>query len=573
MGLLSNIARSVGAAGEQIGMMKLKQFSEEELLDKKDELDRLREARIAEAQEASKAKWHDMERGEKMADEVAKHTYEDDPNRLDNQYKKAQVTNLGKSGGLLDTQINKAKYDLEQEQSPDSLVNQERQARIDASNANVNQSNAATNKYNEELKSVEQQNILTKKYLAETDPTKREQIFNDITVLNNKDPYSVKESQEKLKIEAIAVEKAQKEHELWSVLADPNSTQAQKDEAIKTRKLISDKNEKDGDIKVIKGTDENGNPVSYLAKNSRNGELSIVNPAEMYQASKDKAAMANPDWVKNSVDAKLKELYGEDGRSTGTFGFGNNAKEYDMTKKVLERDFTNKRNAVLGIDEVDTKEPSGMLGKKSTDNYAPVDTSGIPQDELIDKIRTAGATINKKDKSVYLNPTREYSPQEVKNDNGTYSSTIDDPTPFTEKLRMLENSKNRQVSSANAKGEMQATPETLGDPGYKIRPAQDGSFEEINRVGRGKGNAMLEKYKGHEDMAAAAYNFGETNVDNAIARARKEGGNWIDYLPKETKDYLVRLDRLDNLLNEELSKKQAQPKETIISLDELRGRK
>lgn len=130
---------------------------------------------------------------------------------------------------------------------------------------------------------------------------------------------------------------------------------------------------------------------------------------------------------------------------------------------------------------------------------------------------------------------------------GKYRDDIDNKTDFTELLKGVENSKRGQTSSAGAKGEMQTMPETARDPGYKIKPAQDDSYEELERVGRGKGNAMLEKYNGDSDAdlkAAAAYNWGEGNLDKTIAYASKNNLNWRDLVPAETKEYLNRYEKL-----------------------------
>jgi hypothetical protein len=77
---------------------------------------------------------------------------------------------------------------------------------------------------------------------------------------------------------------------------------------------------------------------------------------------------------------------------------------------------------------------------------------------------------------------------------------------------------------------MQTMPNTLKDPGFGVKPAQNNSVEEMNRVGRDYGNAMLQRY-GNEKDAAMAYNWGPGNMDKWIAGGRKGP------VPGETRQY------------------------------------
>jgi len=85
-----------------------------------------------------------------------------------------------------------------------------------------------------------------------------------------------------------------------------------------------------------------------------------------------------------------------------------------------------------------------------------------------------------------------------------------------------------QTSSAGATGIMQTMSDTRRDPGFGVRPAQNNSLEEGDRVGRDYALALLDHYKGDIPTALAAYNAGPGNVD-------KYGG-----VPpfKETRNYV-----------------------------------
>lgn len=90
------------------------------------------------------------------------------------------------------------------------------------------------------------------------------------------------------------------------------------------------------------------------------------------------------------------------------------------------------------------------------------------------------------------------------------------------------------VSSAGAKYAMQVMPDTAKSPGFGIRPAQNDSPEEYNRVGQELIGELVKKYAGAPDTLAkawAAYNAGAGNVDKAI-KAAGDSGNWLDELSK-----------------------------------------
>lgn len=118
----------------------------------------------------------------------------------------------------------------------------------------------------------------------------------------------------------------------------------------------------------------------------------------------------------------------------------------------------------------------------------------------------------------------------------------EDAAPTVQKVLWRESGgknydKNGNVltSPAGAKAAMQVVDGTNTNPGFGVRPAQNNSVDERNRVGRDYLNALIMKY-GSEDKAMAAYNAGPGRVDQAIAQG---GANWQKLLPAETKNYIV----------------------------------
>lgn len=102
------------------------------------------------------------------------------------------------------------------------------------------------------------------------------------------------------------------------------------------------------------------------------------------------------------------------------------------------------------------------------------------------------------------------------------------------------------TSSAGAMYRAQVMPATAANPGHGIAPAKDDSAAEYNRVGDALLPALVQKY-GDPAKALAAYNWGEGNVDKAIAAARQNGDKygdggpqaWLANAPKETQAYVA----------------------------------
>lgn len=89
------------------------------------------------------------------------------------------------------------------------------------------------------------------------------------------------------------------------------------------------------------------------------------------------------------------------------------------------------------------------------------------------------------------------------------------------------------VSPVGARGTMQTMPGTLRDPGYGVRPAQNDTPQELDRVGRDYLGALTQHY-GSSTVAHIAYNWGPGNTD-----AWLKNGAHINQLPAETRQYLL----------------------------------
>lgn len=104
----------------------------------------------------------------------------------------------------------------------------------------------------------------------------------------------------------------------------------------------------------------------------------------------------------------------------------------------------------------------------------------------------------------------------------------------------LDPNGNLLTSSAGAKGITQVMPKTGGDPGYGVTPLQDQSVGEYLRFGHDYLNAMM-KHFGNQEQALAAYNAGPGRVEDAIQKSISKGGDWKQYLPQETRNYVRKI--------------------------------
>jgi hypothetical protein len=112
-----------------------------------------------------------------------------------------------------------------------------------------------------------------------------------------------------------------------------------------------------------------------------------------------------------------------------------------------------------------------------------------------------------------------------------------DAKGFLAKLQHLESRGQHFDSKGNiltspkgAEGIMQVMRHTQKDPGYGVSPARDKSPEELERVGKEYGLAMLREFKDPQ-IAAMAYNWGPGNVKKWLASDKTLP------VPKETLQY------------------------------------
>ena len=85
-------------------------------------------------------------------------------------------------------------------------------------------------------------------------------------------------------------------------------------------------------------------------------------------------------------------------------------------------------------------------------------------------------------------------------------------------------------------------------------------------------------FGGDELKGVAAYNAGTGGVQKAMARAEKEGGSWRDYVPDETKNYIIKYElarrnigpaKQSNLIDFEQFIPKQEPKSTLIDFEQF----
>jgi hypothetical protein len=122
---------------------------------------------------------------------------------------------------------------------------------------------------------------------------------------------------------------------------------------------------------------------------------------------------------------------------------------------------------------------------------------------------------------------------------------FDEPTPASPDAGLLDaliqqesgGNPNAVNARSGAKGLAQAMDATARDPGFGVKPLAD-PFDpaESRRFADEYLGAMMDRYKGNQRHALAAYNWGPGNVDQWLQR----GGNEAE-LPAETQDYIHKI--------------------------------
>jgi len=484
MGMLNRLANAVGEIGEKVFDYNLKKMSQEDELKMREEIEMNKEKRIYEQWQ----KQHDILRGEAMTDEVAKYKREDDPNRLTNRKTQAE--------------LDKSDYELQQLKDPNSVHNQDQLLGLAAKRAQIGASNASTERSRTETGMLSKKDALFNMYRNEQDPEKRNQILNDLTVLENKDPYALQKS----KLEA---EQAQKLIDLTEKAADPSISQEQRQSLLDEIQLRTGKKDSAGSMKVIAvGTGEtdvvSGKEITrnYIAQQDKKGNVNIIDPKSMLPTSfvnQDAASKKAAELVDLEMNAEGKVK--PEVRSWATTpvdqsrdGEFKALKEYEkernsrVAQKTLE---------LMGVDKHSSN--GGMVGKATAGNVSNKETPVKLEDETAQKQADILFGVIKRNESGGKGVNA-----------GTPKATADNPHPTAEgTYQMIDKTAKAYGAKADANGDI--------SPAEKDRVAGEYYKDIYNKL--------------HGDQSAVlAAGFGQDEVIRAKNKALKEGGEWWSYI-------------------------------------------
>ena len=110
-------------------------------------------------------------------------------------------------------------------------------------------------------------------------------------------------------------------------------------------------------------------------------------------------------------------------------------------------------------------------------------------------------------------------------------------------IQTESNGRTNAVSPAGARGIVQIMPKTAANPGYGMSPIDlnDSTPEEQIRWGMEYRSRIQKAHGFTEDQATAAYNAGAGRVQQAIKASKSSGRSWLSHMPKETRDYVPRV--------------------------------
>jgi hypothetical protein len=95
-------------------------------------------------------------------------------------------------------------------------------------------------------------------------------------------------------------------------------------------------------------------------------------------------------------------------------------------------------------------------------------------------------------------------------------------------------------SPVGAFGNTQFMPDTAKQYGVKHGDSDEAVRSQY--LGQAKYmTVLLKRYHGDNNKALAAYNYGEGNFDKAMAAGVRAGDSWMNHVPKETSDYVKRV--------------------------------
>jgi len=481
MGLLASIASNLGKSGGEYAETLAKISAEKEAREAKDKADLEKEARIEEAW----SKHHDITRGEQMVDEVAKQKREDDPSRLSNK--------------LVQSQLDKSSYEYEQLKDPGSIHNKKEKLGLDATQAQIDSANASTKRSRTETGMLGKKDALLDSYVGETDPVKRDEILNQLTVREGKDPYSIQESRLKL-------ESSQKISDLTDKAADPSISQEQRQSLLDEIQLRTGKKDSAGSMKVIAvGTGEiiDGKEVTrnYIAQQDKKGNVNIVDPKSMLPTSFVDKYAANLK-ATELVDLELQaEKISKPEGGSAWLGLKNSDSDnaaisaYDKDRNAR---ISQKTLELMGVDK-QSNNKGGMLGKATAGNVSNKETPVKLEDETAQK------------QADILFDVIERNESGGKGINaGTPKATADNPHPTAEgTYQMIDKTAKAYGAKADANGDI--------SPAEKDRVAGEYYKDIYNKL--------------HGDQSAVlAAGFGQDEVIRAKNKALKEGGEWWSYI-------------------------------------------
>jgi soluble lytic murein transglycosylase len=121
--------------------------------------------------------------------------------------------------------------------------------------------------------------------------------------------------------------------------------------------------------------------------------------------------------------------------------------------------------------------------------------------------------------------------------------------------RQFDNLGNVITSKAGALGISQIMPTTApeaaklaGLPYNRYAVKYDADYNA--KLGAAYLKQKIADFNGDVEKGHAAYNAGSARVSSAIEKAKRQGGSWKNYLPDETKNYIIKIE----LAKENLSK-------------------
>lgn len=227
-----------------------------------------------------------------------------------------------------------------------------------------------------------------------------------------------------------------------------------------------------------------------------------------------------------------------------------NAREQVIKATKIGLDAANKKNALFKFDSgqiismPDTGGPNGSV-------------ASFMRGGANDPIAIAMGGVNQNQQTVQSNPSQVSATQQVTQQSSNQIPFSNITQAAAEKTGLSSSRLSAQQaveSSFRANAVNQTDGGSSGVAQFQPATARALGIDPMNPeqaipAQAGEMKRLLERFKGDNEKALAAYNWGEGNLSKALIRANRTGQDWKTLIPKSTQEYITKNEIAEDSIN------------------------